>query len=107
MRSDREAQGRTTGGAPFLGGVGSSWPWAVLACAALLVVHVEPTGPAEKGGVLLGDLVVELAGRAVEDTGEIQDALSSTKVGETVELTVLRAGSPLKLSIKLEDRPTK
>jgi len=77
------------------------------ASAALLVVHVEPTGPAEKGGVLLGDLVVELAGRAVEDTGEIQDALSPTKVGETVELTVLRAGSPLKRSIKLEDRPTK
>jgi len=77
------------------------------ASAALLVVHVEPAGPAEKGGILLGDLVVELAGRAVEDTGEIQDALSSTKVEETVELTVLRAGSPLKLSIKLEDRPAK
>ena len=46
MRSDREAQGRTTGGAPFLGGVGSSWPWAVLACAALLVVIVVSFRPA-------------------------------------------------------------
>jgi S1-C subfamily serine protease len=75
--------------------------------AALLVVHVEGSGPAEKGGVLLGDLIVELGGRAVEDTTEIQDLLSSTKVGETVGLTVLRAGSPLRLSVQLEDRPTK
>lgn len=77
------------------------------ASAALLIVQVEPSGPAERGGVLLGDLVVELHGQTVEDTGEIQHILSSAKVGDTVGLTVLRAGSPLNLSIKLEDRPTK
>jgi S1-C subfamily serine protease len=77
------------------------------ASAALLVVDVEPSGPAEKGGVLLGDLIVELGEKAVEDTTEIQDVLSSTKIGETIGLTVLRAGSPLKLSVQLEDRPTK
>jgi S1-C subfamily serine protease len=70
------------------------------------VVHVEPSGPAEKSGVLLGDLLVELDGKSIEDTAEIQDVLSSAKVGQTIGLTVLRAGSPLKLSIKLEDRPT-
>jgi hypothetical protein len=41
MRSDSEAPGRITGGAAFLGGVGFSWPWAVLACAALLVAIVS------------------------------------------------------------------
>jgi len=46
MRSDSEGPGRITGGAAFLGGVGFSWPWAVLAWAALLVAIVVPFRPA-------------------------------------------------------------
>src|ERR1700751_1219588 len=46
MRSDSEAPGRITGGAAFLGAVGFSWPWAVLACAALLVAIVVSFRPA-------------------------------------------------------------
>lgn len=44
MRSDREALARITGGAAFLGGVGS--PWAVLAWAALVVAIVVSFKPA-------------------------------------------------------------
>ncbi|HZE26472.1 MAG TPA: S1C family serine protease [Terriglobales bacterium] len=75
--------------------------------SALLVVHVEASGPAEKAGVQLGDLVVELHGKQVEDTGDIQDLLSFAKVGDTVGATILRSGAPVKLSVKLEDRPTR
>ena len=46
MRSDSEAPGRITGGAAFLRGVGFSWPWAVLAWAALLVAIVVSFRPA-------------------------------------------------------------
>jgi S1-C subfamily serine protease len=75
--------------------------------SAVLVVHVEPGGPADKAGVLLGDVVIELQGKPVEDTGDIQQLLGSSKIGETVEATVLRGGAPLKLSIALADRPTR
>ena len=78
---------------------------AASASNALLVVHVEKAGPAEKAGVQLGDLVIELTGKPVEDTGDIQDLLGSSKVGETVKLAVLRAGSPVVLPVTLEDRP--
>jgi len=37
---DREAPARATGGAASLGGVGSPWPWAVLAWAVLLAAIV-------------------------------------------------------------------
>jgi len=77
------------------------------ASSGLLVVHVEPSGPADKAGVLLGDLVVDLQGNAVEDTGDIQQLLGATKVGDTVQATVLRGGSPVKMSIALADRPTR
>jgi hypothetical protein len=46
MRSDSEGPRRITGGAAFLGGVGFSWPWAVLAWAALLVAIVVSFRPA-------------------------------------------------------------
>jgi S1-C subfamily serine protease len=75
--------------------------------SAVLVVHVEPAGPADKAGVLLGDVVVELQGKIVEDTGDIQQLLGSAKIGDTVAATVLRGGAPVKLSITLADRPTR
>jgi serine protease DegQ len=75
--------------------------------SALLVVHVEPQGPAEKAGALLGDLVVEIQGKAAEDTRQIQDLLGTSKVGDKITLTVLRGGSPLQLSVVLGDRPAR
>jgi S1-C subfamily serine protease len=77
------------------------------ASSALLVVHVEPSGPAEKAGILLGDVVIELQGNTVEDTGDIQQLLGSAKVGDTVQATVLRGGVPVKVSITLADRPAR
>ena len=46
VRSDSEAPTRIKGGAAFLGGVGFSWRWAVLAWAALLVAIVVSFRPA-------------------------------------------------------------
>ena len=46
MQSDRDTPARTRGGAASLGGVGSPWPWAVLAWAALLVAVVVSFRPA-------------------------------------------------------------
>jgi len=73
--------------------------------SALLVVHVEPAGPAEKAGALLGDLVTELQGKPVEDTEQIQELLHTAKVGDRVKVTMLRAGSPVQLEAVLGDRP--
>jgi serine protease DegQ len=75
------------------------------ATSALLVVHVEKASPAEKAGILLGDIVTELHGQSLQDTGDILDLLGTAKVGETVKATVLRGGAPIAVSVKLEDRP--
>ena len=66
MRSDREAPARITGGATSRGGVGSPWPWAVLAWAALLVAIVVSFRPAVP--VIWGDTpsFVESALRTLE-----------------------------------------
>src|SRR5215472_11138966 len=71
----------------------------------LLVVHVEPGSPAEKAGVLLGDTLVELGGKAVADTDAVQDALRSNRIGSEVEAVFIRAGVATKARVKLEPRP--
>jgi S1-C subfamily serine protease len=78
---------------------------AASANSLLLVVHVEKSGPAEKAGLQLGDIVTELGGKPVEDTGDIQNLLASSKVGDAVKASVLRGGTPVTVAITLEDRP--
>jgi len=73
--------------------------------AGLLVVHVEPDGPADQAGFLLGDVLLELEGKPVTDTREVQDALRSTKVGSTVQTGVVRAGTVITIRVKLTARP--
>ena len=74
---------------------------------ALLVVQVEPSGPAEKAGIFLGDLVTSVQGNPLEDTSDIQHLLGSAKVGDAVQATLLRAGTPVTVSVALADRPTR
>lgn len=71
----------------------------------LLVVHVEPGGPAEKGGVLLGDVLLELGSTPVSETESVLDQLRSRKVGEEIDATLLRGGTVTKMRIKLQARP--
>ena len=73
----------------------------------LMVLHVEPGGPADKAGIVLGDVIVELQGKPVLDTENMMDLLVSTRVGDAVNATVIRAGNPVEISIKAGERPTR
>jgi serine protease DegQ len=77
------------------------------ASGGLMVLHVEPDGPAEKAGIVLGDVIVELQGKPALDTDNIRDLLASAKIGDTIKATVARGGSPVEVSLKLEERPAR
>ena len=47
----------------------------------LIVVSLEPEGPAAKAGVLIGDILLALGGVQVSDTDDLQGALESHGVG--------------------------
>jgi S1-C subfamily serine protease len=70
----------------------------------LIVVSLEPDGPAAKAGALLGDILLSLAGQAVADTDDLQGVLESYGVGSTVEAGVVRGGSAKKLAIVVGER---
>ena len=65
---------------------------------------VQPGSPAAKAGLKAGDVLVDFAGSAIHNLYDFTDALRASKVGEVVNVTVLRDGKPLKASVKLEQR---
>src|SRR5882757_10440960 len=73
--------------------------------AGLLVVHVENDGPAEKAGVLLGDVLFEVNGETVEDLTAIQDAIAAAKTGDLMTIGLIRAGKVEQVSVILGERP--
>jgi S1-C subfamily serine protease len=70
----------------------------------LLVMNVESGGPAEKAGVLLGDVLFEVGGETVERIDTIQDSLATAKIGDVLQIGVIRAGEIKPLSISLGER---
>ncbi len=58
----------------------------------LLIVGLEEDSPAEKGGVMVGDILVGVAGEAIEHHDELFNRLSGGVVGVSTPMDVLRGG---------------
>jgi S1-C subfamily serine protease len=83
----------------------------------VLVLGVPPGRAAEKAGlrptrrdargrVLLGDIIVAIAGEPVATTNELLHALERHRVGETITITVLRGDQRVDVPITLEESPS-
>ncbi|MBX5493107.1 MAG: trypsin-like peptidase domain-containing protein [Chloroflexi bacterium] len=70
----------------------------------LLVLSVEPTSPAERGGVLLGDILIAFAGHPLRDTDDLLALLGPERVGTAQPLTVVRGGEPRSLTVIVGER---
>lgn len=73
----------------------------------LLLAQVERGGAAARGGVLVGDRLLEFAGKKITDKVEFRTAV--LRASSPVELVVQRDGAeePIKLSIDLDGKPTR
>jgi S1-C subfamily serine protease len=78
------------------------------------VVGVEPGSPADQAGLVAanpnsgqgGDLIVAINGAPIDDFNDLNSFLVFNGVpGATIELTVLRNGETLTLSLTLGERP--
>ncbi len=70
----------------------------------LLVLWLEEGGPAEKGGVLVGDILVGVAGQPVGDPDDLFVALNSETVGKSTAVEVLRGGKPETINVTVAER---
>ncbi|MCP9932169.1 trypsin-like peptidase domain-containing protein [Cyanobium sp. AMD-g] len=64
-----------------------------------VVVSVQPNGPADRGGLRTGDVIVAAQGTAVKDPSQVITAVERAGVGGTLNLTVNRQGATLNLRL--------
>lgn len=80
--------------------------------AGVFVLRVDPGSAAERAGltpaqrtrrgVVPGDIITALNGEPVSRVGDLLARLDDYRVGQTVELTLMRAGKERKVSLELE-----
>ena len=71
---------------------------------ALLIVGVEADGPAERDGLLVGDLIVALDGEPVTEVDELQGKLSGEWVGHAIPIRVIRGGQFHEVAVTVAER---
>lgn len=72
--------------------------------SGLLVLGVEADAPADKAGMLQGDLLIGLAGSPVRHSDELQRALAGQSPGESVVVRLVRGGEAKEVSVVLGER---
>lgn len=72
--------------------------------SALLITGVETGSPAERAGMLIGDVLVSLAGAVIASTESLFELLGGERIGQTVPAVVLRGGARTELAITLGER---
>lgn len=65
---------------------------------------VEPEGPADVAGVKVGDIIVSVNGKRMENARQLQVNVYRYPKGQKVTLEVLRAGSRLRMEVPVTER---
>lgn len=72
--------------------------------SALLVAQVARGGPAEAAGLLVGDLLLAIGGRALASSEALIEALGTHAPGDTLQLELARGGALTSVAITLGER---
>ena len=71
--------------------------------AGVLVIQVDPNGPASKAGVRVGDIVLAVSDQQVLDTATLKRALVQGVADGKVELALVRNGKLSKLEVEIAE----
>lgn len=72
--------------------------------SGLLVMGVENDSPASRGGLIVGDILVAVAGAAVLHHDELFARLNGEVAGKSTPIEILRGGQPQVLNIVIGER---
>jgi S1-C subfamily serine protease len=73
--------------------------------AGLILVSVDPDAAGGRAGLLIGDILVELAGRAIQRPEHLQGALDADSIGKPVSARIVRGGEVKTVEITPGERP--
>ena len=71
----------------------------------VLVAHVEPGTPAAAAGIAVGDVIVNVRGRAVGGAVDVSTALADVTEGQAVTVEIVRDKAPVSLQARLAHDP--
>ena len=77
---------------------------ALTSTNGVLVASVVPDGPAAKGGVRAGDVIVGFGDRAIKNMHDLGRDVANTPVGKSVQLKVMRESKAQTVAVTIEQR---
>jgi S1-C subfamily serine protease len=72
--------------------------------AGLLIMGIEKDSPAAKGGLIVGDILVGVAGEPVIHHDELFARLDGDVVGKSTPIDILRGGQPQTLNVMIGEK---
>ncbi|MGB7024946.1 MAG: trypsin-like peptidase domain-containing protein [Candidatus Acidiferrales bacterium] len=72
---------------------------------ATIILEVHPDGPADKAGIMIGDILVSLGGHPITRLEDVQSLLVGDAIGKSLPLKFVRGGSVQEGSIMVAERP--
>ncbi len=65
------------------------------------ITHIYKESGAEKAGLKIGDLILAINNKKIKDTEELISSLKDAKIGDKVEVKVLRTGEIMNFTVEL------
>ncbi len=66
-----------------------------------LIADIEKDGPADKGGIQSGDIIIKFDGKTVKEMSDLPLMVAETPVGKKVNVVVLRNGKEKNITVKI------
>jgi serine protease Do len=73
----------------------------------IMLLGIEPGGPAAVGGLILGDVLVAGEAHALAQPEALAELLERTPAGQVVKFKLLRAGLVQELDVRIGERPSR
>src|SRR5690606_30418373 len=67
----------------------------------VVIAEVQSGSSADKAGLLAGDVVVSVDGRAVDTAARLRNEIGARRIGDTIKITVLREGKTRSVPVKI------
>jgi len=70
-----------------------------------LVTDVMPGSPAEKAGIVRGDVICKVNENDIKDTISLVNQVSKTEIGSSLKLNLVRGGQPKDIMVEVAEQP--
>ncbi len=70
----------------------------------VFVMSLQADGAADRAGIMPGDVIIDIEGKAVSTGQELHDIKNQYKAGDTISITVTRGGQDIRMKLVLQEK---